>query len=66
MVTIATVLAHQGGWDEAILVVLPLIVLAALLRLARRRALEEASRDDDHVADAVASRPADTGTPPDR
>lgn len=63
---LAAVLAHQGGWDEAILVVLPLIVLAALLRLARRRALEEASRDDDHVADAVAPRPGDPGTPPDR
>lgn len=63
---LAAVLAHQGGWDEAILVVLPLIVLAALLRLARRRALEEERRDDDHVADAVASRPVDPGTPPER
>ena len=63
---LAAVLAHQGGWDEAILVVLPLVVLAALLRVARHRALEEESRDDDHVADAVASRPADPGTPPDR
>ena len=59
-------LAHQGGWDEAILVVLPLIVLAALLRIARRRALEEASRDDDPVTDAVASRRADPGIPPEQ
>ena len=63
---VAAVLAHQGGWDEAILVVLPLIVLAALLRLARRRALQEAGRDDDQVADGVASRPPDPGTPPER
>jgi hypothetical protein len=32
------VVAHQGGWDEALLVVGPLAVLAALLALARRRA----------------------------
>ncbi|MFM7536517.1 MAG: hypothetical protein ACKO91_12105 [Acidimicrobiales bacterium] len=32
------VLAHQGGWDEALLVVVPLLVLASLLVLAKRRA----------------------------
>lgn len=38
----AIVLAHQGGWDEVVLVTLPLIALAGLLRLARRRAEQEA------------------------
>ena len=30
-------LAHQGGWDEAIFVALPLLLFAALLLVARRR-----------------------------
>ena len=30
-------LAHQGGWDEILLVVAPLLVLAVVLRVARRR-----------------------------
>jgi hypothetical protein len=32
------VLAHQGGWDEILMVLLPIAVLAGLLALARRRA----------------------------
>jgi len=65
-VTTTAVLAHQGGWDEAVLVVLPLVVLAALLRMARRRALKEAAHYDDHIADAAAPRPPDPGTAPER
>ncbi len=41
----AVALAHQGGWDEVVLVILPLIVLAGLLRLARRRAVREAENE---------------------
>lgn len=33
----ATVLAHQGGWDEVLFVLAPLLIFAALLALARRR-----------------------------
>ena len=37
--TFATViLAHQGGWDEMLLVAGPIIVVVALLRMAERRA----------------------------
>lgn len=32
------VLAHQGGWDEMLMVLAPLVVFAGLLVLARRRA----------------------------
>ena len=32
------VLAHQGGWDEILLVALPMCVLAGLLWIADRRA----------------------------
>lgn len=31
------VLAHQGGWDETLFVLAPLVVFAVLLLVARRR-----------------------------
>lgn len=61
---LAAVLAHQGGWDEAILVALPLVVLVALLRMARRRALEEAERDEDGAGDPAAPTGPEAGRPP--
>jgi hypothetical protein len=30
-------LAHQGGWDEILLVIAPLAAVAGLLALAKRR-----------------------------
>ena len=33
------VLAHQGGWDEILLVVAPIAVVVGLLALARRRVM---------------------------
>ena len=30
-------LAHQGGWDETLLVLVPIAVIVALLQVARRR-----------------------------
>jgi len=35
---IAAQLAHQGGWDEILMVAGPLIVFAGVLYLANRRA----------------------------
>ena len=32
------VFAHQGGWDEVLLVLIPLLVIAGLLFVANRRA----------------------------
>jgi len=32
-----TILAHQGGWDEILLVGGPMLVIASLLVLAKRR-----------------------------
>ncbi len=49
-------IAHQGGWDEAIFVAAPLIVIAALLALANRRANAMASRaehDDPPISDPL-------------
>lgn len=42
----ALLLAHQGGWDEILFVAAPLVVLAALLALANRRA-NAALREED-------------------
>jgi hypothetical protein len=33
----AVLLAHQGGWDEILLVAGPMLVVAGLLWLAKRR-----------------------------
>ena len=33
----ATILAHQGGWDEMLLVAGPIALVGGLLWLARRR-----------------------------
>ena len=40
------VFAHQGGWDEALFVLAPLVVIGALLLLANRRAGAQARRND--------------------
>jgi hypothetical protein len=34
----AVVLAHQGGWDEVLFVIVPIGIFAALLAVANRRA----------------------------
>ncbi|MBW3611249.1 MAG: hypothetical protein KY438_06935 [Actinobacteria bacterium] len=48
-----TALAHQGGWDEMVLVAVPMVVLAGLLWLARRRAEREA--EDEAMTPTEAS-----------
>ncbi len=54
---LAHVLAHQGGWDELLLVAGPIVVIAALLALAKRRV-------DGAAADAASSYD-ETGQMPD-
>jgi len=34
----AVVLAHQGGWDEILMVLVPIAIFAVLLGVANRRA----------------------------
>jgi hypothetical protein len=46
----AVLLAHQGGWDELLMVLVPIAIFAGLLVVANRRASaieSERSRDDD-------------------
>ena len=47
------VLAHQGGWDEILLVLAPMVVVAGLLWIAKRRV--------DRTAAGRESDPLDTG-----
>ena len=48
-----TVLAHQGGWDEILMVLTPIAVFALLLKLANSRASRaQASRT---VADGASA-----------
>ena len=50
------VLAHQGGWDEILLVAGPVLVFGGLLAIARRRAValatenNAAENDDEPVS----------------
>jgi hypothetical protein len=46
----AALLAHQGGWDELLMVLVPIGIFAGLLVVANRRASSieaERSRNDD-------------------
>jgi hypothetical protein len=48
----AVLLAHQGGWDELLFVLLPIALFAGLLALANRRASQQlADRDLDDAGD---------------
>ena len=51
----AGLFAHQGGWDEFLLVAAPLGVIGVLLWIANKRVsakLEEATADDAGQADS--------------
>jgi hypothetical protein len=51
-VRFAAVLAHQGGWDEMLLVAGPIVVIIALLALVKRRVDAAAAKA---VADATST-----------
>lgn len=55
-------LAHQGGWDEILLIGGPMLIIVGLLWLAKRRvdaaaAADVSHRAGPHVTDADAERP---------
>ena len=43
-------LAHQGGWDEALLVAAPIALFAVILWIANRRAAA-AQEDEDRAGE---------------
>lgn len=52
MRAVAPLLAHQGGWDELLFVLVPIALFAALLAVANRRATRaQAERDDTDPTD---------------
>jgi hypothetical protein len=43
------ILAHQGGWDEMLMVLGPILIMVGLLALAKRRADRAAEEQPDDV-----------------
>ena len=60
-----TVLAHQGGWDEIMMVLTPIALFAALLWLANSRASRIQDERSSGSAEAVPATPADDPPPDD-
>jgi hypothetical protein len=54
---VPAVLAHQGGWDEILLIVGPIVVVVGLLRLLKKRVERNAAATTDSPA---ADEPAPT------
>jgi hypothetical protein len=46
-----TVLAHQGGWDEVLFVLLPIALFAGLLAIANRRATRAQAEESPEPGD---------------
>jgi hypothetical protein len=44
------VVAHQGGWDEILLVAGPIVVIIAVLAVAKRRVDAVDRGGDEHIA----------------
>jgi hypothetical protein len=44
------ILAHQGGWDEFLLVIGPLLLIAWLVTIAKRRAEKTVRKNADEPA----------------
>jgi hypothetical protein len=56
---IAAILGHQGGWDEALLVLVPIAVFVGLLWLANKRAKAiQAKRLNDQAQPDASAPPA--------
>jgi hypothetical protein len=60
MIWNAALLAHEGGWDEILLVGAPILLIIGLLAIAKRRVdaqvAEHDARDDQHVDSHVEQR----------
>jgi hypothetical protein len=58
----AMLLAHQGGWDEILFALTPLVVVAGLLRLANRRAnAAQAARSSANTPSGPGDAPPEAG-----
>lgn len=50
------VLAHQGGWDEVLLVLTPIVIFVGLLRVANKRADHLGRESGEHPDDVSRDR----------
>jgi len=50
---IGALVAHQGGWDEILLVAGPIVVIVVLLRIAKRRVDRGITGIDDRDVDGA-------------
>jgi hypothetical protein len=60
MRTAALLVAHQGGWDELLFVLLPIALFAVLLAVANRRATREQADREQPEPEPPAPPPRDT------
>lgn len=44
MTVLSSLIAHQGGWDEVMLVAGPIVVIVVVLAIAKRRVDAQAAR----------------------
>ena len=49
--SLGAVLAHQGGWDEMLFVLVPISLFAGLLALANKRAMRDQAERDEQPDD---------------
>ena len=61
MAATLTLLAHQGGWDELLMVAVPVLVFGVLLRSANRRAQRQRDGQDGGTPEAPPESPTRRG-----
>ena len=61
MSAVPSILAHQGGWDEILLVVGPLALIAGALWLANRRVSAQLDAIGEQEAEGAADAGSDGG-----
>lgn len=47
-----SILAHQGGWDEILIIVGPIAAIVGIVALVRRRLRHEAAESDSDIPPA--------------
>ncbi len=56
---LTAVLAHQGGWDEALMVLVPIALIVWVLKAANDRAKRQRAEADALAAGEAATRAAE-------
>lgn len=55
----ARIVAHQGGWDELLLIAIPIAIVVGLLAVVKRR-VERAAMQSPSTSDGSISTDSDT------